>query len=60
MTKENWTEVEKKAVVKTETVKKVSNAFTETTLKMNGVEEGMQQYNKVVELLLNYYDGELY
>ncbi len=60
LTKENWTEVEKKAVVKTKTVKKVSNAFTETTLKMNGVEEGMQQYNKVVELLLNYYDGELY
>ncbi|MDE7206569.1 MAG: DUF3810 domain-containing protein [Lachnospiraceae bacterium] len=60
LTKENWTAVEKKAVVKTETVKKVSNAFTETTLKINGVEEGMQQYNKVVELLLNYYDGELY
>lgn len=60
LTKENWTEVEKKAVVKTETVKKVSNAFTETTLKLNGVEEGMQQYHKVVELLLVYYDGELY
>lgn len=60
LTKEDWTEVEKKAVVKTETVKKVSNAFTETTLKLNGVEEGMQQYHKVVELLLAYYDGELY
>ena len=60
LTKENWQAVEKKAVVKTETVKKVSNAFTETTLKLNGVEEGMQQYNKVVELLLAYYDGELY
>ena len=60
LTKENWKAVEEKAVVKTETVKKVSNAFTETTLKLNGVEEGMQQYNKVVELLLLYYDGELY
>lgn len=60
LTRENWQTVEKKAVVKTETVKKVSNAFTETTLKLNGVEEGMQQYNKVVELLLAYYDGQLY
>ncbi len=60
LTKEDWQAVEKKAVVKTETVKKVSNTFTETTLKLNGVEEGMQQYHKVVELLLAYYDGELY
>lgn len=60
LTREEWQAVEKKAVVKTETVKKVSNTFTETTLKLNGVEEGMQQYNKVVELLLVYYDGELY
>lgn len=60
LTKEEWQAVEKKAVVKTATVKKVSNAFTETTLKLNGVEEGMQQYSNVVELLLAYYDGELY
>lgn len=58
LTREDWQAVEKKAVIKTETVKKVSNAFTETTLKLNGVEEGMQQYNHVVELLLLYYDGE--
>ena len=32
----------------------------DTTLKMNGVEEGMLQYNGVVGLLLDYYDGELY
>ncbi|MBD5451031.1 MAG: DUF3810 domain-containing protein [Lachnospiraceae bacterium] len=60
LTKEEWESVEEKAVVKTETVKKASNAFTETVLVMNGVEEGMQQYNKVVELLLAYYDGILY
>jgi len=60
LTKQEWQSVEQKAVVKTETVKKVSNAFTETTLKLNGVEEGMQQYNAVVELLLVYYDGILY
>ncbi len=52
--------VEKKAVVKTSTVKKVSNKLMDTTLKLNGVEEGVLQYNNVVGLLLQYYDGELY
>lgn len=60
LTKEAWQSVEEKAVVKTETVKKASNTFTETVLVMNGVEEGMQQYNEVVALLLAYYDGILY
>lgn len=60
LTKESWEAVEEKAVVKTQTVKKASNAFTETVLVMNGVEEGMQQYSRVVELLLAYYDGILY
>ena len=60
LTKEDWEVVEKKAVVKTSTVKKVSNTLMETTLKLNGVEEGMQQYNEVVNLLLDYYNGVLY
>ncbi len=60
LTREDWESVEKKAAVKTATVKKVSNALMETTLKLNGVEEGMKQYNEVVALLLQYYDGELY
>ncbi len=60
LTRENWEEVEKKAVVKTATVKQVSNTLMETTLKLNGVEEGMAQYNEVVALLLQYYDGVLY
>lgn len=60
LTREDWQEVEKKAIIKTSTVKKVSNAVMETTLKANGVEQGMQQYNEVVSLLLDYYEGELY
>lgn len=60
LTKEDWEVVEKKAVVKTSTVKKVSNTLMETSLKLNGVEEGMQQYNKVVNQLLDYYNGVLY
>ena len=60
LTREDWQAVEKKAVVKTSTVKKVSNSFLNTNLKMNGVDEGIQQYNEVVNLLLDYYDGILY
>lgn len=60
LSKEDWEVVEKKAVVKTTTVKKVSNTLMETSLKLNGVEEGMQQYDEVVNLLLDYYNGVLY
>jgi hypothetical protein len=60
LTRETWQEVEKKAIVKTATVKKVSNTLVDTSLKLNGVEEGMLAYDGVVELLLKYYDGELY
>lgn len=60
LTGEEWQRVEEKALIKTETVHQASNALTETTLVLNGVEEGMQQYSKVVELLLEYYSGVLY
>lgn len=60
LTKESWHEVEKTTVVKTSTVKKVSDTLMDTTLKLNGVEEGMLQYNNVVGQLLTYYDGKLY
>lgn len=60
LTREDWQAVEKKSVVKTSTVKKVSNNFLNTNLKLNGVDEGIQQYNEVVNLLLDYYDGILY
>lgn len=60
LTKESWQAVEKAAVVKTSTVKKVSDTLMDQTLKLNGVEEGILQYNNVVGLLLDYYDGALY
>jgi hypothetical protein len=60
LTRENWQTVEQKAVVKTSTVKKVSNTLMDTSLKLNGVDEGILQYNGVVGELLKYYDGELY
>lgn len=60
LTEEAWQKVEEKAVVSTQTAKKVSRAATTASLKLNGVEEGMKAYDGVVKLLLDYYDGVLY
>lgn len=57
LTAEAWEKVEEKAVIQTAVVKKASNQFTEATLKLNGVEDGMKSYSRVVQLLLKYYDG---
>ncbi len=54
-----WEKVETKAVVKTEVVDKVSDKFSETALVLNGVEDGVLSYTRVVGLLLHYYDGSL-
>lgn len=58
LTSEAWEEVEKKAVVSTKTVSKVSEKIVETNLTLNGVEDGTVSYGRVVELLLEYYDDE--
>lgn len=60
LTQETWDMVEEKAFFDTRTVKAASNAFTETTLVLNGVEDGKISYSRVVDLLLQYYDGILY
>lgn len=60
LAKETWEMVEEKAILDTETVKSASDTFTETTLVLNGVEDGRISYSRVVELLLKYYDGILY
>ena len=57
---ETWEEVEEEAIFDTETVDVISDAFTETNLQLNGIEEGVISYSKVVDLLLKYYDGVLY
>lgn len=59
LTEESWVKVEKKAVIKTETVDKVTTKFIETTLVANGVETGVLSYGEVVGLLLDYYDDRL-
>jgi len=60
LTPQAWEEVEETALLDTETVKQASHNFVETNLNLNGVEEGLANYGKVVEYLLKYYDGVLY
>lgn len=57
---ETWAQVEETALIDTEVVKTASDTFMETTLVLNGVEDGKISYSRVVDLLLQYYDGILY
>lgn len=55
---EFWEDNKDKEIVSSETVGKVSDTFTDANLKMNGVEDGIQSYSRIVNLLLDYYFGE--
>jgi len=55
---EDWDRIEEDAPLDTETVDAISDEFTDTVLKANGVEDGMISYSRVVELLLWYYSQE--
>ena len=57
---EEWIRINEKALVDTEMVDAISDQFTETYLKLNGVADGMVSYSRVVKLLLQYYDGRLF
>lgn len=59
LTEEAWTQVEKNAIFKTETVQQASYDFLETTLTLNGVGDGIESYSRVVQLLLIYYGDRL-
>ena len=52
-----WEKVEQKAIISTEVVDKVSDKLSETSMVLNGVEDGILSYTRVVGLLLHYYDG---
>lgn len=55
LTKEAWDQVEEKAVLETTKVQQASYDFLETTLTLNGVEDGLDSYSRVVQLLLLWY-----
>ena len=52
---EDWDRIEKEALVDTEVVDAMSTGFVETSLKLNGVDDGMVAYSRVVGLLLQWY-----
>ena len=56
LTEEEWERVEKKALVKTETVNQATNAFLDGNLKINGVKDGVESYSRVVRLILKWYE----
>jgi hypothetical protein len=58
LTKENWKKVEESSPLDTETVKKAADTFVDTTLKVNGVNDGKASYNRVIELMLLEYFSE--
>lgn len=50
-----WEENKDKELISTETVSTVSSAVSDTTMKMNGVSDGIKSYSRMVNLLLDYY-----
>lgn len=55
---EAWEKVEKDAVFSTETVKAAADTYLDTALKANGIRDGKASYERVVGLLLEYFDGD--
>lgn len=50
-----WEENESKEIISTETVSAVSDTASDTSMKLNGVEDGIKSYSRMVNLLLDYY-----
>lgn len=55
---EEWERINKTAWFDTEAVEKASDAFVDTSLKINGVSDGKKSYSRVVQLLLQYYEQQ--
>ena len=60
LTDKAWEEVEKRAVLDTELVRKAADTFIDTNLKVNGISQGKASYSHVVGLLLDYYSNNSY
>ena len=55
VSEEEWDRINGKAWLDTETVDEVTDTLIDTSLKVNGVSDGMVSYSRVVRLLLQYY-----
>lgn len=54
ITQEDRDRIEGKAVLDSEMVSQATDTFLDTTLKVNGVSDGIISYSRVVELMLRY------
>lgn len=54
-----WEENEHHEIIPTEIVDEISDIATDTSLKLNGVEDGSHSYSRVVELLISHYKDEI-
>ncbi|MBQ7012743.1 MAG: DUF3810 domain-containing protein [Oscillospiraceae bacterium] len=50
-----WEDNAEQEFIPTETVQEVASAAIDTSLKINGVEDGEKSYGRIVNLLLDYY-----
>lgn len=55
VTQEEWERINGKALIDTETVDQVSDVLRDTSLKAFGISDGVLSYNRVVQLLLEWY-----
>ena len=54
---EHWKQVQEsdEGLLKTETVAEVSDKVSDTSMKLNGVEDGKKSYDRMTDLLLDWY-----
>ena len=50
-----WEENQDKEILSTDTVGSVSESVADSSMKLNGVEDGTASYSRMVNLLLDYY-----
>lgn len=57
----HWQRVQEdeSALIPSEVVNAVADAATDTNLKLNGVEDGMNSYGRMIDLMLDYYYEDL-
>ncbi|MBP5151722.1 MAG: DUF3810 domain-containing protein [Lachnospiraceae bacterium] len=55
LTDEAWAKVEKDSLLDTDMVSQASETFLDTNLTVNGVEDGIVSYSRMVNLLLRYH-----
>lgn len=55
LTDDAWDRINQTSLFKTETVETISNQVMDSTLRLNGVKDGIESYSRVVHLLIYYY-----